>query len=282
MEMEEEGGKFEVSVPTSHDQTQNKANQSVLPKVLYANMDNSVGKSTLISVKLNTSSVAAENSDALFGPWMVANTRRQRQQSSSTGNKPTVVSCLRAATGFEGGDEQRMATDMGAVPPRVVLNVAYRASKPNKKSKAAQVVAGKAVVVSMVDSHQVSMLEHQPASNNEAHAIMTILEQGHGRLSSDISLVGKNKAVKSRGAKENFLQDLQIRKAMEAKTILPSVLSEWVDNVTSQLNSLAAHADLDPGRSIKVVVPPDDNRDAIQHMDGNVIPLRHYQPMALD
>ncbi|KAK8576669.1 hypothetical protein V6N13_015102 [Hibiscus sabdariffa] len=184
MEMEEEGGKFEVSVPTSHDQTQNKANQSVLPKVLYANMDNSVGKSTLISVKLNTSSVAAENSDALFGPWMVANTRRQRQQSSSTGNKPTVVSCLRAATGFEGGDEQRMATDMGAVPPRVVLNVAYRASKPNKKSKAAQVVA--------------------------------------------------------------------------------------------------AHADLDPGRSIKVVVPPDDNRDAIQHMDGNVIPLRHYQPMALD
>ncbi|KAL4311205.1 hypothetical protein GQ457_01G017000 [Hibiscus cannabinus] len=197
MEMEEKGGRFEVSVPNSHDQTRNRANQSVPARVSYANLvcnsdcenmsaqddldldpdrvvvldedcvvnhngkfptiiffervheqidsnmnntllnrihamwkpsgelqlidldnnyflvwiedprdygkiltegawtiydscvvgrakDNSMGKSPIISVKPNISSVVTENSDALFGPWMVAKIKRQRQQSSST------------------------------------------------------------------------------------------------------------------------------------------------------------------------------------------------------
>ncbi|KAK9034880.1 hypothetical protein V6N11_076935 [Hibiscus sabdariffa] len=93
---------------------------------------------------------------------------------------------------------------------------------------------------------------------------------------SDKSLVGKNKAAKSRGVRENVQKGLQIRKAVEAKTISQAVLSEWVDNVTSQLDSVAVHVELDPSRSIKVVVnqsgslenvPLDDNRDAVRHID---------------
>ncbi|KAK9033201.1 hypothetical protein V6N11_018238 [Hibiscus sabdariffa] len=136
-------------------------------------------------------------------------------------------------------------------PPGVGLNVAYRASNPNKKSNSARAVAGKAIVVPMVDDNPTSLLEHHPTDKKVAHAAVTIMEQGHGRL----------------------------------------ILSEWVDNVTSQLNVIAAHAYLDSGNSIKAVVghngslenvPPDIVRDNARSIEGVYVTSSHDQPMAFD
>ncbi|KAK8579713.1 hypothetical protein V6N13_142881 [Hibiscus sabdariffa] len=200
------------SAMSSHDQAQVGANQSVPARVSYASMvcnsdrenmrapdgldldpDRVVvldkdyvvnhngklrislwGKSPLVSVEPDTSSVAADNSDVLFGPWMVVDTRCRRQQSSSTVNKSTAVSGLRSiGSRFailepdsiardltpqpavdvlvqqsplvlrdREVDEQRTTTDVGAVSPSVIPNAAYRASNLDKKLKVAQVVVG--------------------------------------------------------------------------------------------------------------------------------------------
>ncbi|KAK8686034.1 hypothetical protein V6N13_125062 [Hibiscus sabdariffa] len=108
------------------------------------------GKSPPVAVESDKSSGAAGNSDTLFGPWMVIDTRHRRQQLSSTVNKPSAISNLRGMGSHfmvlepeslqqsplilpEGrGDVQRTVADVDVDSPSVVLNVAYRASNPDK------------------------------------------------------------------------------------------------------------------------------------------------------
>ncbi|KAK8708269.1 hypothetical protein V6N13_059313 [Hibiscus sabdariffa] len=182
--MEAVGNRFEVPVQVSQDQNQNEDNQNVSAKVSYASKvrnsgsgvgntqdgldidpnrvvvldedcakDIDVGNSPPVSVEPDKSSGAAGNSDTLFGPWMVVDTRRRHQQPSSTINKHSAVSSLQSISSRfmvlepesiqqlplilpEGeGDVQRTVADVDASPPGVVLNVAYRASNPDKKLK---------------------------------------------------------------------------------------------------------------------------------------------------
>ncbi|KAK9006416.1 hypothetical protein V6N11_035456 [Hibiscus sabdariffa] len=120
---------------------------------------------------------------------------------------------------------------------------------------------------------------------------MSTFEHGHGRLNLEGSLIGKNKVVKPRGAKENVRQGLKIRKATKEKTISHPVLIEWFDNVTSQLNSIATCPNLDHSGSAKFVVNQsgglkvvlsDGNRSVVRHMKSNNVIDRHDQSLALD
>ncbi|KAK8605065.1 hypothetical protein V6N13_082522 [Hibiscus sabdariffa] len=94
-----------------------------------------VGNSPPVSFEPDKSSGAASNSNTLFGPWMVVDTRRRRQQPSSMVNKPSVVSSLRSTGSrftilepesiqqsplilLEGEDDvQRMVADVDVSPP---------------------------------------------------------------------------------------------------------------------------------------------------------------------
>ncbi|KAK9046149.1 hypothetical protein V6N11_052049 [Hibiscus sabdariffa] len=209
---EQDGGGFQGDSSESMEMKE-EGNMSEESCVVGRAKVNFVGKSPLISIEPDSSSVVTDNSNAFLdhGCWL------------------TLGIGVNSLLQWEGEiDVQRTTTDVGVVPSGVVLNAAYHESNLVKKSKDVRVVAGKAVV-------------------------------GHERLSLDKSLVWKTKAAKSQGNKENIWQ--------------------------------AAHADLDPGKSIKAVVnqsgslenvPRDDNRDVVQHIDGIVIPAHNDQPMVFD
>ncbi|KAK8681303.1 hypothetical protein V6N13_053707 [Hibiscus sabdariffa] len=131
MKLDVEGSRLEVPVHVLQDQDQDGDNQNAFAKASYACMvrnsesgventqdwldidpnrivvldedcvvnrnakDIDVGNSPLVSIEPAKSNGAASNSDSLFGPWMVVDTRRRRQQFSSAVNKPSIVSSSR-------------------------------------------------------------------------------------------------------------------------------------------------------------------------------------------
>ncbi|KAK8698780.1 hypothetical protein V6N13_114887 [Hibiscus sabdariffa] len=97
----------------------------------------------------------------------------------------------------------------------------------------------------MVEGQQVSIVEH--TGHNKVHAAISIFEQNHGKRAADRVVHGKNVGGKAKGTKENVKQGLKIRKPSDTRTISRPVLSDWVENMTSQLDMFAKDKELEPG-----------------------------------
>ncbi|KAK9043307.1 hypothetical protein V6N11_071653 [Hibiscus sabdariffa] len=126
------------------------------------------------------------------------------------------------------------------------------ANGSGKKAGVGRSMVSKAVVMSRVEGQHVLLVEH--AGHSKVHAAVSIFEQGHGKVGSEKNVLGQNMGGKAKGVKENAKQGLKIRKHSEMRTIFRPVLSEWVDNMNSQLDSFAMDRELDPGGGTRVCV----------------------------
>ncbi|KAK8661922.1 hypothetical protein V6N13_091510 [Hibiscus sabdariffa] len=110
--------------------------------------------------------------------------------------------------------------------------VMYRGSTSNGKAKGSSRGAETAVVLPMVEGHQVSVVEHSVVGGNSEHAAVSLIEEGHGN-------------------------GLKIRKPPDTRTISRPVLSEWVDTMQLQIKALTTQADDEPGGTARVIVNQD-------------------------
>ncbi|KAK8601302.1 hypothetical protein V6N12_051139 [Hibiscus sabdariffa] len=86
------------------------------------------------------------------------------------------------------------------------------------------------------------------------HAAVFLFEQGHDQHSLDGIVLGKSRATKPKGVKDNNRHNLKVRKPSEPKSMLQPILNEWVDNANSQLNAISTCQELGSEETKSVVV----------------------------
>ncbi|KAK9011706.1 hypothetical protein V6N11_039789 [Hibiscus sabdariffa] len=231
--------------------------------------------------------IANKEPGELFGPWMTVDNRRRRplNKSSSGRNKalmdsmaegsrfailesvvpevtPTIVAdtevppssnvIARKASG------PSSSSTVGAeLPHGVRKNAAYLASNPPRKSKAVVSPVSHPEVLSMVSGQPVVVVEHRPPKDLLNHRDVALMEHGHGKETSGVVAGGNGRGFKVRSAKENHKPGLMVRKPSQAKTINRPVLTDWVDNVQAQLDTIAKHKETTPAGTLKVVINHD-------------------------
>ncbi|KAK8619583.1 hypothetical protein V6N13_135865 [Hibiscus sabdariffa] len=214
--------------------------------------------------------------EGLFGPWMMVDTRRRRPQSTKTTHKKVEQEIVRN-NGSQFGilyndavtlEVEHDSDDMDGVQQiaskvqengageKLLSNKTISKSSDiakivdcnkfdlGKKLKAGRSMASKAVVMPMVEGQQASIVEH--TNHSKVHAAVSIFEQGHEKVSSDGIVLGKNMGGKAKRSKENVRHGLRIHKPSDTRTISKPVLSEWVDNMNSQLDNFARDKELEP------------------------------------
>ncbi|KAK9024690.1 hypothetical protein V6N11_004848 [Hibiscus sabdariffa] len=136
----------------------------------------------------------------------------------------------------------------------VVLNDVYLASNPHRKLKATKGTGKQETTIPMVPGQSVNVVEHASTRKNLGHCSVTFLEHVHGKNTVKEGSNIKSWGFKVKPNKENSRQRLTIRKPSLAKTISRLILTDWVQNVNSQLNSIAIQHEIDMGISSKVIV----------------------------
>ncbi|KAK8576692.1 hypothetical protein V6N13_015125 [Hibiscus sabdariffa] len=116
--------------------------------------------------------------------------------------------------------------------------------------------AKKAVVFSMVEGQQVSVVEHSPLGGSKEHTAVSLFEKGHGNVRSNGVVHGKMHGGR-RGVRDDVQQGLKVRKPPDMRTISRLVLNEWVDTMNMQIKAITTQADNDPGGSTWAVVNQD-------------------------
>ncbi|KAL4290191.1 hypothetical protein GQ457_14G018230 [Hibiscus cannabinus] len=239
--------------------------------------------------KQNSDNVGEEVSkeagkEGLFGPWMVVDTRRRRapaarvvprefeqDKGSALGSRFVVLECEPVAPAVEhvaGKDDGKQQVDpiIQEISNDVELHsVQLGKAAVGKKGKVTEAGNGsgkkvctrhglvsKAVILPMVEGQHVSLVEH--AGHSKVHAAVSIFEQGHGKVGNAKIGAGKQVVGKAKGLKENAKQGLKIRKSAEMRTVSRPVLSDWIDNMNSQLDSFVMDKELDPGGDTRVCV----------------------------
>ncbi|KAK9018329.1 hypothetical protein V6N11_001305 [Hibiscus sabdariffa] len=151
--------------------------------------------------------------------------------------------------------EGELATPRNPVQPKSTVRIeAYTTSNPSKKSKASKVVASGEKVIPIKPENPVVIVEHQSTKNASEHQVVSLLEQGHGNSTPVTSMGFKNRGIKLKMAKENNRQGLMICKPAPAKTVSRPVLTEWVENVNTQLNTIEMQQLTDPDISSRFIV----------------------------
>ncbi|KAL4291062.1 hypothetical protein GQ457_14G004700 [Hibiscus cannabinus] len=225
----------------------------------------------VISQKQNSDNVGEEASkevgkESLFGPWMVVDPRRRRPPAAR-GVSRDVGQDKGSALGSrkEVGEQQVDPVSQGvsndvelllAQPSRAAVGkkgkVTEARNSSGKKVGTGQGLVATAVVLPMVERQQASLVEH--TGHSKVHTAISIFEQGHGKAGNAKIGTGKQVVGKAKGLKENAKQGLKIRKSAEMRTVSRPVLSDWIDNMNSQLDSFAMDKELDPGEDTRVCV----------------------------
>ncbi|KAK8510188.1 hypothetical protein V6N12_008062 [Hibiscus sabdariffa] len=197
------------------------------------------------------------SAEGLFGPWMVVDTRRHRALAGKSAPKG-VDAELHRANGSRfailGKDSRLSELEQISVAEGDVQQSLKNVQEHLTSGSLAprKGVAAKAVVMPMVEGRTVSVVEH--AGHGASHSAVSIVEQGHGGRSGDPIVQGKRMRGKAKGVKENVKQGLKIRKSSDVRTISRPVLSEWVDNMNTQLDNFARDRELEPGGVVRVLV----------------------------
>ncbi|KAK9016991.1 hypothetical protein V6N11_079481 [Hibiscus sabdariffa] len=216
--------------------------------------------------------------------WMIVDKRRMRTQNVLSGEKRgmTIVSGSSGSrfaaldTDFMDDEQVGLVANGGSESPRVNVSSiregelsspsnpvqptstakieAYITSNPLKKSKASKVAASGAKVIPIKPGNPVVVVEHHSTKNASEHQAVSLLEYGHGNSTPEASMRFKNRGIKLKMAKENNRQGLMIRKPAPAKTVSCLVLTEWVENVNAQLNTIETQQITDLDVSSRLIV----------------------------
>ncbi|KAL4297051.1 hypothetical protein GQ457_12G005610 [Hibiscus cannabinus] len=197
----------------------------------------------------------------LFGPWMMVDSRRRRPpgtrgisrdvgqgMGSALGSRFAVLEVSQGAL-----NEVELHSTQ---PSRVAVGKKGKATEAGNgsgnKGGTRQGLLATAVVLPMVEGQRVSVVEH--TGHSKVHATVSIFEHGHGKAGSAKIGTGKQVAGKAKGLKENAKQGLKVRKSAEMCTVTRPVLSDWIDNMNTQLDRFGMDKDLDPGGDTRVCV----------------------------
>ncbi|KAK8559097.1 hypothetical protein V6N12_042382 [Hibiscus sabdariffa] len=96
------------------------------------------------------------------------------------------------------------------------------------------------------------------------HRAVSILEQDQEMNFREGVQNGNTHGFRMKTAKENLKTGLAIRKPSFTKTISRPVLTEWVDNVNAQLDTIFLQKELEPGETSKVIVSNSGSLEVIQ------------------
>ncbi|KAK9000531.1 hypothetical protein V6N11_081024 [Hibiscus sabdariffa] len=154
----------------------------------------------------------------------------------------------------------------------IINSVVYVASNPSRKSKGNKDNERQAQAFPMVPGNSVKVIEHQPTGKLSEHRAVSILEQDQEINIREGSQNGNNRGFMVKVAKENIKMGLEIRKQSNSKTISRPVLSEWVDTVNNQLDSIAFQKEIDPRGVSKVVVSNGGSLELVQASDRHQLP----------
>ncbi|KAK9021558.1 hypothetical protein V6N11_011541 [Hibiscus sabdariffa] len=136
--------------------------------------------------------------------------------------------------------------------PGIVQTVTFGVETPQRKPMSSSASSSRFETIPMQPGNAITVVEHRPHGASKDHQAVSLLEQGHGSNGVDTGKSQAGRGFKLKSAKENGRQGLMIRKPSPAKTISRPVLSEWVDNVNQQLNSIAHRKELDPGGNLRL------------------------------
>ncbi|KAK8600245.1 hypothetical protein V6N12_050101 [Hibiscus sabdariffa] len=231
------------------DHVQEQIDLKVCPKDQNLNVAKS--SSTPRELKGGPRSLSDVDDGNLFGPWMIVDKCRRRSQFVLSGDKRGT----NIASGS--GGSRIAALDMDAMDDEqvgIVTDGAYTASNPSKKSKASKVVVSGAKVIPIKPGNSVVVVEHRSTKNAPEHQVVSFLEHGHGNSAQETNMGSKNRGIKLKLAKKNSRQWLMIWKPVSAKTASRPVLTEWVENVNAQLNSIEMQHLADPNISSRLIV----------------------------
>ncbi|KAK8574042.1 hypothetical protein V6N13_097037 [Hibiscus sabdariffa] len=134
-----------------------------------------------------------------------------------------------ASVGAPQGQQTLVAVGGGAAK-----NAAYKASNPEKRSKAAMASTRDAVVIPTVAGTDVQVVDHVSEVSRDFHVAVKILEpsvKGRGGQSQTRSV-----ALKGRSTKENVSRGLRVRRPGELCTPFRPTLAELGQNSSGRIS----------------------------------------------
>ncbi|KAK9002006.1 hypothetical protein V6N11_024699 [Hibiscus sabdariffa] len=228
-----------------------------------------------------------KSSKELFGPWMIVDNRCRRipPNKPSGGRQDLVMkdplgSCFAVLNSSDtvedtitgevevspqASDELApIGTDVQvASGPGVVRTVTVGIELPKRKPRSSPASSSQIETIPMLPGNEITVVEHRPHGASKDHQAVSLLERGNGSSGLDTGKSQAGRGLKLKQAKENARQGLMICKPPPAKTISRPVLSDWVDNVNQQLNSIAHRKELDPGGTPKIILTNEGVLDVI-------------------
>ncbi|KAL4353103.1 hypothetical protein GQ457_06G028150 [Hibiscus cannabinus] len=260
-------------------------------------VNETVSISTTTGPDLNACNI--KNSKELFGPWMVVDNKRRRTPTNKqSGWRHDLVMTEARGSRFAVLDACDMiedtitgkvevspqtsdvlaptGTDMQvASVSGVVRSVTAGIQLPQRKPRSSPALSSRIKTIPMLPGNDITVVEHRPHGASKDHQAVSLLEKGHGSSGLDTGKSQVGRGFKLKQAKEHTRQGLMIRKPSPAKTISRPVLSDWVDNVNQQLNSIAHRKELDPGEKPKIILTNEGVLDVIS--TSQTIPGRSSQ-----
>ncbi|KAL4296172.1 hypothetical protein GQ457_12G018930 [Hibiscus cannabinus] len=240
-------------------------------------------RSDVAALAPNRSADVSNNS--LYGPWMIANTRRRIASKATNPDTSTAA----AQNQFRGSrfDALHMEEDMDAADgtrvhdPSVLLphraeasqgqhrrgarlegtverqtiskNAAYLASNPERKSKkvaTAKDITGDMNVVPSSSEHVASIIPHNVQRGSNNHNAILIVEPGYEANNGSHSRSGKGRGKGSKGPGEIQRKGFKLHRQAETKSAGNRVPSSWVKEFADQIDVLAANEHVPPDVSV--------------------------------
>ncbi|KAK8480711.1 hypothetical protein V6N12_018484 [Hibiscus sabdariffa] len=216
----------------------------------------------------------------LFGPWMVAETRRRRPAGriTATDNTRSLVGSSRFAalevpeegtvvTGMAkeysvtreadlGSTEKQL--DVGAVGNGITKNAAYMASNPDKRVKAGAVQTRNAMVVPTVAGQSATVVEHITGGLKGSHTAVKIMEPAVKGRSGQVGV--RSSGFKGRMARTSVARGVRGRRAGEPSALgKPSLTAVGQSSAGLQGNMIA-------GFHPPVFIPPSSDEETLYEM----------------
>ncbi|KAL4290760.1 hypothetical protein GQ457_14G014310 [Hibiscus cannabinus] len=199
-------------------------------------------RSDVAALAPNRSADVSNNS--LYGPWMIANTRRRR--ASKAANPDT-------STASEGQHRSGARLEGTVERQTISKNAAYLASNPERKSKkvaTAKDITGDMNVVPSSSEHVVSIIRHNVQRGSNNHNAILIVEPGYEANNGSHSRSGKGRGKGSKGPGEIQRKGFKLHRQAETKSAGNRVPSSWVKEFADQIDVLAANEHVPPDVSM--------------------------------
>ncbi|KAL4279694.1 hypothetical protein GQ457_03G033660 [Hibiscus cannabinus] len=222
---------------------------------------------------------------SLYGPWMLASTRRRGTVKVANAGNPSVSnhthtrgSRFIALNVEENADVDNGVADIGAGAvvtagevtvqeqanrgasiaaavqrQDLMNNAAYLASNPTRKSKKGAVskdIFGELNVVPVSSDHAASVVPHNVQRGSSSHNAILIVEPGFEANTGSPSRTGKGRGKGVKGPGEIQRKGFKVHRQNEAKTVGNRVPTLWAKEFADQIDVLTANEQDPPDISV--------------------------------